>query len=114
MLLKAMQQPRFAHPWVRTESFTLPGLFAPVIPSELDGLCAHLCAFCVGELAYIHDIFPIVRRKDEALYEEYRTKRMVLEAYETMSQGLLNHASSQETTLHEGTEAGTGQSETVR
>jgi hypothetical protein len=25
--------------------------------------------------------FPIVRRKDEAKYGEYRTKRMVLEAY---------------------------------
>ena len=32
-----------------------------------------------AELAYILDTFPIVRRKDEALYGEYRTKRMVLE-----------------------------------
>ena len=28
--------------------------------------------------------FPIVRRKDEARYGEYRTKRMVLEEYEKL------------------------------
>ena len=35
-----------------------------------------------AELAYVLDTFPIVERKDEAQYEEYRTKRMVLEKYE--------------------------------
>ena len=34
------------------------------------------------ELAYILDTFPIVRRKDEARWGEYRTKKMVLEKYE--------------------------------
>ena len=34
------------------------------------------------ELAYILDTFPIVPRKDEAQYGEYRTKRMVLEKYD--------------------------------
>jgi hypothetical protein len=34
------------------------------------------------ELAYILETFPIVKRKDEAQYGEYRTKRLVLEAYE--------------------------------
>jgi len=34
-----------------------------------------------AELAYILNTFPIVRRKDEEQYGEYRTKRMVLEVY---------------------------------
>ncbi len=33
------------------------------------------------ELAYILDTFPIVRRKDEGRWGEYRTKRLVLEAF---------------------------------
>jgi hypothetical protein len=37
------------------------------------------------ELAYILDTFPIVRRKDEEKYGEYRTKRMVLEAYDRVA-----------------------------
>ena len=47
--------------------------------SELDALYGHLYGLTQEELAYILDTFPIVRRKDEALYGEYRTKRMVLE-----------------------------------
>ena len=33
---------------------------------------------------YIMDAFPIVRRKDETRYGEYRTKRVVLEIYDAM------------------------------
>jgi hypothetical protein len=47
----------------------------------LDGLYVHLYGLTRDELAYILDTFPIVRRKDEERYGEYRTKRMVLEAY---------------------------------
>ena len=36
------------------------------------------------ELAYILETFPIVRRKDEEKYGEYRTKQMVLEAFESL------------------------------
>jgi len=50
--------------------------------AELDGLYAHLYGLTRDELAYILDTFPIVRRRDEEKYGEYRTKRMVLEAYE--------------------------------
>lgn len=50
--------------------------------AELDGLYAHLYGLTRDELAYILDTFPIVRRKDEARYGEYRTKKMVLEAYD--------------------------------
>ena len=47
--------------------------------------CAHLYDLTREELAYILDTFPIVRRKDEAKYGEYRTKRMVLEAYDLLA-----------------------------
>jgi hypothetical protein len=50
--------------------------------AELDGLYGHLYGLSREELAYILDTFPIVRRKDEARYGEYRTKRLVLAAYE--------------------------------
>jgi len=34
---------------------------------------------------YILDQFPIVRRKDEERFGEYRTKRLILEAWEKMA-----------------------------
>ena len=53
--------------------------------AELDALYAHLYGLTRDELAYILDTFPIVRRKDEARWEEYRTKRLVLEACELLT-----------------------------
>ncbi|MBN1247618.1 MAG: type II DNA modification enzyme, partial [Anaerolineae bacterium] len=53
-----------------------------LLRAELDGLYAHLYGLTREELAYILDTFPIVRRKDEARYGEFRTKRLVLAAYE--------------------------------
>jgi hypothetical protein len=50
----------------------------------LDGLYTHLYSLTREELAYILDTFPIVRRKDEEKYGEYRTKRMVLEGYDAL------------------------------
>ena len=32
------------------------------------------------------DTFPIVRRKDEAAFGEFRTKRLILEAYDAMAE----------------------------
>jgi hypothetical protein len=52
--------------------------------AELDGLYAHLYGLTRDEFAYILDTFPIVRRKDEARYGEYRTKRLCLEAYDRL------------------------------
>jgi len=37
-------------------------------------------------VAYIIDTFPIVRRKDEERYGEYRTKRVILEIYDAMQE----------------------------
>ena len=35
-------------------------------------------------VAYILDQFPIVRRKDEEHYGEYRTRRVILAVYDAM------------------------------
>lgn len=37
---------------------------------------------------YIMDTFPIVRRKDEEQYGEYRTKRVILEIYDAMQRAI--------------------------
>ena len=37
-------------------------------------------------VSYILDTFPIVRRKDEKRYDEYRTKRVVLDIYDAMQE----------------------------
>jgi hypothetical protein len=39
---------------------------------------------------YIMDTFPIVRRKDEQQFGEYRTKRLVLEIYDAMAEAARN------------------------
>jgi len=54
--------------------------------AELDALYAHLYGLTREELAYILDTFPIVRRKDEERYGEYRTKRLVLETYDALAE----------------------------
>ncbi len=38
------------------------------------------------DVAYILDTFPIVRRKDEARFGEFRTKRLILEIYDAMAE----------------------------
>lgn len=39
-------------------------------------------------VSYILDTFPIVRRKDEAAFGEYRTKRVILEIYDAMAEAI--------------------------
>jgi len=37
---------------------------------------------------YIMETFPIVKRKDEQKYGEYRTKRVILEIYDAMAEAI--------------------------
>ncbi len=53
---------------------------------ELDAAFFHLYGISRDDAAYILDTFPIVRRKDEEQYGEYRTKRVILEIYEAMAE----------------------------
>jgi hypothetical protein len=55
------------------------------IRCELDALYGHLYGLTRDELDYILDTFPIVKRKDEAEYGEYRIKRVVLEEFEKLA-----------------------------
>ena len=50
--------------------------------AELDALYGHLYGLTWNEMDYILDTFPIVKRKDEQKYGEYRTKRVILEMYD--------------------------------
>ncbi|GAB4273669.1 MAG: N-6 DNA methylase [Candidatus Promineifilaceae bacterium] len=51
---------------------------------ELDAAYFHLYGIARDDVAYIMDTFPIVRRKDEDAYGEYRTRRVILEIYDEM------------------------------
>src|SRR5690606_13645348 len=58
---------------------------------ELDAAYFHLYGIARDDVAYIMDTFPIVRRKDEAAHGEYRTKRVILEIYDEMAEGIRNY-----------------------
>jgi len=52
---------------------------------ELDAAFFHLYGIGREDVEYIMETFPIVRRKDEARWGEYRTKRVLLEEYDRMA-----------------------------
>lgn len=53
--------------------------------AELDALACHLYGLDRDEVDYILETFPIVRRQEEARHGEYRTKRLILAAYDAMT-----------------------------
>jgi len=55
---------------------------------ELDAAFFHLYGLTREEADYIMDTFPIVKRKDEAQYGEYRTKRVILEIYDDLQRAM--------------------------
>lgn len=57
-----------------------------LIRCELDALYFRLYGISRDDASYILDAFPIVRRKDEQQYTEYRTKRVILEIYDAMAE----------------------------
>ncbi len=52
---------------------------------ELDALYFHLYGISRDDAAYILDSFPIVKRKDEAAYGDYRSKRVILQLYDELA-----------------------------
>jgi hypothetical protein len=56
-----------------------------ILRAELDGIYSHLYELDREDLDYILDTFPIVKRKDESKYGEFRTKRLVLEAFDRLA-----------------------------
>lgn len=57
-----------------------------LLRAELDAAFFHLYDVSREDAEYIIDTFPIVRRKDEVKYGEYRTKRLIIEMYDTMAE----------------------------
>ena len=55
------------------------------VRSELDAAMFRVYGIDRDDVDYILDTFPIVRRKDEAKFGEYRTKRLILEAYDRLA-----------------------------
>jgi hypothetical protein len=53
--------------------------------TELDAAIFHLYGIERDDIDYIMDTFPIVRRKDEAAYGEYRTKNRILQVYDALA-----------------------------
>ena len=54
------------------------------IRSELDAAFFHLYQFSREDVAFVLDTFWIVRKADEKAYGEYRSKRLVLEAFDLL------------------------------
>ncbi len=52
---------------------------------ELDALYFHLYGIKRDDVDYIMETFPIVKRKDEAAHGEYRSKRVIMEIYDSMA-----------------------------
>jgi hypothetical protein len=55
---------------------------------ELDAAYFHLYGIAHDDVDYIMETFPIVKRKDEQRYGEYRTKRVILEIYDAMAEAI--------------------------
>jgi hypothetical protein len=57
-----------------------------LLRSELDAAFFHLYGLSREDTNYVMDTFPIVRKNDEKAHGEYRTKRVILEIYDAMSE----------------------------
>ena len=69
--------------------FRWDGERRPQIRAELDALLFHLYGINRNDADYIMDTFPIVQRKDEEAYGEFRTKRLILDRYDTMTNAFM-------------------------
>jgi hypothetical protein len=72
-----------------TDDTTLPGVMDPdkraAARAEIDAVVAReLFELSANELGGILDTFPVLRRREERAYGEFRTKRLVLEWYDKM------------------------------
>ncbi|MFI7517525.1 Eco57I restriction-modification methylase domain-containing protein [Micromonospora echinofusca] len=59
-----------------------------LLRAELDAAYFHLYGVVRDDADYIMDTFKVVRERDEKTYGEYRTKRMILEIYDSMQHAI--------------------------
>ncbi len=52
---------------------------------ELDGLYAHLYGLSRGNLEYVLETFPVLKKNEERQHGEYRTARLALAAYDLLA-----------------------------
>jgi hypothetical protein len=57
-----------------------------LLRAELDAACFQIYGVERDDIDYVMESFPIVKKKDMALFGEYRTKRMVLECFEAIAE----------------------------
>ncbi|MEX0874593.1 MAG: hypothetical protein WD646_00300 [Actinomycetota bacterium] len=55
------------------------------VRAEIDAYFFHLYGLTREDVEYVMDTFPIIKRKDEERYGEYRTTRLILDAYDTLA-----------------------------
>ncbi len=55
---------------------------------ELDTTYFHLSGIAREDVDYILETFSLVKRKDEARFGAYRTKRVILEMYDAMQNAM--------------------------
>lgn len=58
------------------------------LQSELDAAFFHLYEIPREDVDYILDTFPVVRNNDMRAYQEYRTKRVILEIYDALARAV--------------------------
>ncbi|MBW1669069.1 MAG: nucleotidyltransferase domain-containing protein, partial [Deltaproteobacteria bacterium] len=59
-----------------------------LIRCELDAMYFNLYGINRDDVDYVMETFPIVKRKDEQKYGEYRTKRVILKCYDAMAEAV--------------------------
>jgi hypothetical protein len=59
-----------------------------LLRAELDAAFFHLYGITREDVDYIMETFPIVKRKDEQQYGEFRTKRVILDIYDEIAQAV--------------------------
>ncbi|WNG16063.1 Eco57I restriction-modification methylase domain-containing protein [Cystobacter fuscus] len=59
-----------------------------LLRAELDAAFFHIYGLSRDDTAYVLDTFPIVQRHDEKEHGEYRTKRIILELHDAMSEAI--------------------------
>lgn len=58
--------------------------------AELDAAAFHLYGLDREEVSYVMDAFPIVKRKDRAAFGSFRTKELIMVAYDAMTEATVS------------------------
>lgn len=79
--------------WVATKTDRLNGWVSDLaararINAEADAAIFHSYGLSRPEVSHVMDTFAIVKRKDEAAHGSYRTKELILAAYDAMADAL--------------------------